>query len=173
MWRPGVATGRSPHFSGQSRQKTPRLQRAEPPGGHDDSIWTAAPWLSNLERRPIQRPPVSSRSISISSTHLMLSMCVRQWIQDAMWQPSWSRSRGISTRWQGYESSLHVGAKEPYISSAEAVKFYAVALGLRVSTWSAAQPKNSPREPDVPGKGWVKTGWHWPHRPGHNCQGYQ
>ena len=30
---------------------------------------------------------------------------------------------GIGTRWQGYESSLRVGASEPYIPSAEAVEF--------------------------------------------------
>ena len=29
----------------------------------------------------------------------------------------------------------------------------------------------SPREPDVPGKGWVKTGWHWPHRPDTTVRG--
>ena len=33
---------------------------------------------------------------------------------------------GISTRWQGYENSLHVGASEPYIPSAEAVEFWVV-----------------------------------------------
>ena len=74
---------------------------------------------------------------------------------------------------RGMKIASMSGAKEPYIPSAEAVEFFAVAIGQRVSTWSEPQPMNSPREPDVPGKGWVKTGWHWPHRPRHNCQGYQ
>ena len=151
MWRPGVGTGRSQHSSGQSSQKTPRLQRAEPPGGHDDSIWTAAPWLSNLERRPIQRPPVSSRSISISSTHLMLSMCVRQWIQTQCGSPVGAGQGGISTRWQGYESSLHVRCKGTlhYVSGGRRVLdcvFFGRLLqqGANGGCWKALENRISP-----------------------------
>ena len=132
MWCPRIATGRSQHISGQSSQKTPRLQRAEPPGGHDDSTWTAAPWLSNLERRPIQRAPVTSRSISISSyTSHALDVRAAMNTEPNVAARSEPVKGALVPAGRGTKVASMSGAKEPYIPSAEAVEFFAVAIGQR------------------------------------------
>ena len=72
---------------------------------------------------------------------------------------------------KGTKIAFMSGAKEPYITSAEAVEFSVVVLGPRLSAWNKPQPLESPREPDFPEKGWVNSGWHRRNRPRHNCRG--
>ena len=92
-------------------------------------------WFSNLELPPMRRAPVMQQSarVGVFSTSRSRHVHAANGYRTRCGSPVGAGQGGISTRWQGYENSLRVGANEPYIPSAEAVEFLLVALGQRVS----------------------------------------